>query len=429
MNLAALVTHQLNQIRNRFRFLAKRKAAHHGGFFKASAQNIRFKEGEAVARSNLFTRTLTLPNGKRKYFYGKTPEEAEKKLQKAKFELGLGIDISSSITFGELAETWYHIYKKPRLKSPNSRSAVLNVLNNHLLPYLADLQIRKITAANIQATLNAMNGLSASIQNKALQHLRSIFQLAMEEGIISKSPITMAVRTNGKPTEEAVPLTVEQARRLIDAVAGTNAEPFIKIGLWSGLRRGEILGLQWADVDLDDKVIHVRHNALLQDNKPTIVSDALKTAKSKRDVPIPDVLATYLTGLQAASKSKYVVPMSNGEPMTKNAFRAMWRLIENRTVHLEKDPETGKERMQELGSSPTNHGNVVRTLDFHVHPHLLRHTYITRLFDAGTDLSTVQYLAGHATPDITLRVYVHYLKTQKQSAAAEKVNQAFGNDV
>lgn len=381
-----------------------------------------------MARSNLFAKTLTLPNGKRKYFYGKTPEEAEKKLQKAKFELGQGIDISSSITFGELAETWYHLYKKPRLKSPNSRAAVLNVLNNHLLPHLSDLQIRKITAANIQATLNAMDGLSASIQNKALQHLRSIFQLAVEEGIIAKSPITMVVKTNGKPTEESVPLTAEQVQKLLSAVRGTNAETFVKIGLWSGLRRGEILGLQWADVDLDGKVIHVRHNALLQDNKPTIVSETLKTAKSKRDVPMPDVLVDHLTKMLKKSKSEYVVPMSTGEPMTKNAFRAMWRIIENRTIHLEKDPETGKERMQKLGSSPTNHGGVVRTLDFHVHPHLLRHTYITRLFDAGTDLSTVQYLAGHTTPDITLRVYVHYLKTQKQSAAAEKINQAFGKD-
>lgn len=374
-----------------------------------------------MARKNLFTRTLTLPDGRRKYIYGKTKEEADRKLQKARYELGQGIDIASDITFGELAERWYQLYKKPGLKSPNSRRTVLYVLNSFLLPSLSERQVRKITTAQIQATLNQMDGLSNSIQQKALQHLRSIFALAIDEGIISKSPITMIIKAHGVPTKEKIPLTDEQAKSLIAAVTGTNAETFIKIALWTGLRRGEILGLQWEDLDLDKNLLHVRHNALLQDGGPTTVSTQLKTASSRRDIPMPDILADYLRGIQPTSHSPFVVAMKNGAPLTKSAFRAMWRIIDIRTAKPDDD--------KPLGSAPKNHSNIIRTLDFSVHPHLLRHTYITRLFDAGTDLSTVQYLAGHATPDITLRIYIHYLKSKKQVAAAEKINEAFRSDV
>jgi integrase len=91
-------------------------------------------------------------------------------------------------------------------------------------------------------------------------------------------------------------------------------------------------------------------------------------------------------------------------------------------VDTAKDPKQAKK----IGTSPKNHPNVVKSLDFHVSPHVLRHTYITRLFEAGVDLKAVQYLAGHATPDMTLKVYIHYLKNQRQEEAAQKIEDAFG---
>jgi integrase len=369
-----------------------------------------------------YKKSLTMPDGKRKYFYGKSKKEVEEKIRQARYEIGQGIDISSDITFGELAEIWYNVYKKPRLNSPNSRSAVLNVLNNHLLPVLAPIPVRQITAVQVQVVINNMAGRSASLQNKALQTLKSIFRMAIEDGIISKSPITMSVRTTGKKTEEKLALTPEQADRLLQAVAGTNAETFVMLGLYAGLRRGEILGLQWADIDFGSNQLHVRHNALLMDGQPTIVSEQLKTQNARRDIPMPSALAGHLRTAEKRSKSPFVVAMRNGDPMSKSAFRALWRIVEVRTVDTAKDPKQAKK----IGTSPKNHPNVVKSLDFHVSPHVLRHTYITRLFEAGVDLKAVQYLAGHATPDMTLKVYIHYLKNQRQEEAAQKIEDAFG---
>ena len=70
--------------------------------------------------------------------------------------------------------------------------------------------------------------------------------------------------------------------------------------------------------------------------------------------------------------------------------------------------------------------HTIRTLDFHVHPHQLRHTYITRLFESGLDIKEIQYLAGHATVNMTLRVYTHYQHESRQQSTAQKVCAAFG---
>ena len=81
--------------------------------------------------------------------------------------------------------------------------------------------------------------------------------------------------------------------------------------------------------------------------------------------------------------------------MTLSSFRSMWKLIEREL------PE------------------------HHITAHLLRHTYITRLFEAGLDVKEIQYLAGHSTMDMTLSVYTHYDRKNREQQTAEKIRRAF----
>lgn len=87
--------------------------------------------------------------------------------------------------------------------------------------------------------------------------------------------------------------------------------------------------------------------------------------------------------------------MENHQALTKSSFRSMWRLVE-----------------RELPNK-------------HLTAHSLRHTYITRLFEAGLDIKEVQYLAGHSTVDMTLRVYTHYDRQSREKQTIEKVREAF----
>ncbi|MBE6939295.1 MAG: hypothetical protein E7457_00490 [Ruminococcaceae bacterium] len=117
-----------------------------------------------------------------------------------------------------------------------------------------------------------------------------------------------------------------------------------------------------------------------------------------------------------ASSSKYVLSMQNGKSLTKRSFRKMWDIVEARTV--------GKGKClgdKVIGSSDPN---ARVCLDFSCTPHLLRHTYITMLFEDGMDVKQVQYLAGHATPDMTLRVYTHYRRKSREAETAQIVDRA-----
>ena len=159
------------------------------------------------------------------------------------------------------------------------------------------------------------------------------------------------------------------------------------------MRRGEICGLMWSDIDFDAQIIHVRHSAIFI-SAQTVVSSDLKTAAAWRDIPIPPTLLALLTSEKNGSESPFVLHMDNGGALSQTSFSNLW--------------------------------DMVRSLDFHVTPHQLRHTYITRLFESGLDIKEIQYLAGHTTIDMTLRVYTHYQHESRRKETAKKVCEALG---
>ena len=338
------------------------------------------------------TKAIQMPDGSRKYIYGKTQEELDEKVLEARILMKSGVDIASDETFGHFAQVWYDIYKKPYLRE-NSLNSIQYVLNQHILPYLGGCRLRDISPMQIQAVMARLADKSNSLQSKALIHLRSIFKAAEENGLVAKSPVSAMLKAGGKKTPEKIALTPQESQALLERVENHRARTFLLTALHTGMRRGEILALKWEDVDFDNKVIHVRRNAVLGRYKTTI-SDELKTKASKRDVPLSEELEAWLEARKQNTHSQYVISMQNHQPLTKSSYKSMWRLIE-----------------RELPGG-------------HVTAHILRHTYVTRLFEAGLDIKEIQYLAGHSTMDMTLRVYTHYDRVSREAKTAEKVRDA-----
>ena len=266
----------------------------------------------------------------------------------------------------------------------------------------------------IQLILGNLSGQSKSLTDKAIQILRGIFNAAVDNNLIAKSPVSLRLRSGGIATKEKATLTVEQSRQLLNAVFGTRAYLFCLIALQTGMRRGEICGLMWSDIDFDAQIIHVRHNAIFT-NAQTVVSSDLKTAAARRDIPIPPTLLALLTSEKNGSESPFVLHMDNGGALSQTSFSNLWNMVRRRTVDNPND----------LGT-PARNSKMVRSLDFHVTPHQLRHTYITRLFESGLDIKEIQYLAGHTTIDMTLRVYTHYQHESRRKETAKKFCEALG---
>ncbi|MBQ9346751.1 MAG: site-specific integrase [Oscillibacter sp.] len=339
-----------------------------------------------------FTKTIPLPDGTRKYIRAKTQEELDQKVLEAQMLMRSGVDISNDETFAHFAQTWYDVYKKPYLRE-NSQNAIKYVLNQHILPYLGGYRVRDITPLQIQAIMAGLSGKSNSLQAKVLVSLRSIFKAAQENGLVARSPVSSTLKAGGKTTQEKVALTPSESRLLLDRVENPRARTFLLIALHTGMRRGEILALRWEDIDFVNKVIHVQRNAVMTEEKTT-VSEEMKTRAAKRDVPLSEELEEWLIRQKPHSHSQYVIAMQNHQPLTKSSYKSMGRLIEREL------PDT------------------------HVSAHILRHTYITRLFEAGLDIKEIQYLAGHSTVEMTLRVYTHYDRRSREAQTSLKVREA-----
>ena len=217
--------------------------------------------------------------------------------------------------------------------------------------------------------------------------------MAVDDSILLKSPVPTTLKAAGAKTEEAEALTTEQEQLLLEAAQGTAAYPFVVVMLQTGLRRGEVTALMWSDIDYENEVIHVRRHVVTDKNgKPDVVQGA-KTESGVRDVPLTPGLAAFLKTLPRSSV--YVFTTANGTVYSSAAFSCLWRTLQDR-------------------------------VPFKVKSHLLRHTYATKLFEAGLDLKQIQYVLGHANAETTLKTYTHYRESVRRANTLQQVKEALG---
>lgn len=338
-----------------------------------------------------FTKAITCPDGTRKYIRAKTQKELDAKVRAAMLELDKGVNINDNTTFGELAQMWLDIVKKPQMK-PQSLTTIRSRMNNHVMPHLGHLRVRDIKLAHISNVMRDMSDLAHYTQNHILSDLKAIFRFAIDNQIIATSPIPSTVKPGGRPATERCPITPEESAAVLEAVKNGPPwlETFTLLALSTGMRAAEICGLCWDCVDFDRGLILVRRQVRRCHAKGVAIdlTTTLKTPESKRDIPAPPALLEHLREKKRTASSITVLAARSG------------KLI---------DPSRAGTTLQERAE-------VVRS---NIHPHLLRHTYATRLVESGFDIKTVQYLLGHSTPHMTLRIYAHF---DKRSRLEDTIN-------
>ena len=340
--------------------------------------------------------------------YAKTPQELAQKVAERTAEIERRKQLAENPLVWQYAQTWYKLYT-PRL-SDSRKSDYAIAINRHICPIIGSLHMLDVTPGDIADVMLSCADLSRSSQDKIVCALKKIFAAGEKAGVVRVNPC-VDLRAGGKRAAEKEALTRQQMRTLEDAVAGTRIYPFVMIGLYAGLRRAEILGLQWDCVHLDGAApyISVRRALRWVHNQP-VVSAELKSAAARRDVPIPPTLVGCLADLQRTATGAYVISSSAGQPWSMTAYRNAWRYITRRQTGTAKRTEHGETVLREkkLGETVRN-SKVQITIDFGVTPHILRHTYITNLILSGANVKVVQYLAGHSKAEITLNIYSHLM--------------------
>lgn len=330
--------------------------------------------------------------------------------------------------FYEYAAGWYK-RKAPGLK-PDEQKRKQYQINKVICPVIGGKLLRDITSDDVAEVMATRAHLGRSAQEKTAAVLRQIFEAAMDAGAIEKLPYRK-IKAGGKNGPMPDALTEAQQKALLQTVRGLKVEPGVMLALYAGLRREEFCALTWEHVHLDTVPAYLNVRRVVRwpgNNQPVVDEKELKTTAAWRTIPLPDVLRDYLKDLRAARLSHFLAAVSeeggprgrkgkldpetrqkqaearlqkscvygneDGSPMSMSSFRKRWDTIRARSTL------SGRA----MGECSRNH-KVVVTLDFYPNPHLLRHTYITRLILGKMDLKRVQYLAGHADPQITIRIY------------------------
>ena len=375
-----------------------------------------------------YRKRITLPDGRKKDLYAKDKATLRRKVAELRRDIEeYGYDAENR-TLAEYAIQWC-ARRLPGL-SEARKSDYRNAINNHILPGLdGNKRLREISTADIDLFMASKADISSSLHGKITSTLKQLFAAAVRDGKLRTSPAEH-VRAGGKKATEKVPLSEGQQAALIKAVEGTAALPFVMLGLYAGLRKEEILGLQWDCVALSGPAPYLSvERTCTHVSNSAVVTSTLKTKAAKRKIPLPPPLLHCLQSWRIQNPYDYVVPNSDGGPRSRQSFRRLWEIVENRTAgtsyrwDLEKGHNMPVQRT--LWEKITNHA-IVCSLDFHCTPHQLRHTYITNLCASGMDIKKIQYLAGHANVQMTLNIYAHVVDNRPEDLF-DDVCMAFGS--
>lgn len=293
---------------------------------------------------------------------------------------------------GELLTTWLEDYEKDRVKA-RTYSRYQGLINLHIVPELGSAEIDALSRRDIQdflirkkRTFNIKQSgstLSATSTNLMLTVLNLAFEYACDMEMIEQNPCSR-LRRAPKDAKKVEAFTKEEQRLLEQAIAQSNDRRLfgILLCLYTGLRIGELLGLEWQDVDLIEGIIHIDKTVYREkdDNGNwKVCIDTPKTKSSAREIPRPSYIAEMLRIQSESAQSRYVVENKKGERMSIRSYQYMF------------------ERLTEKAG--------VRKLNFHA----LRHTFATRAIECGMDIKTLSEIMGHKNASITLNRYAHRL--------------------
>ncbi len=346
--------------------------------------------------------------------YGKTKQETRENVERRRQQFAIDAAAKDCPFVYQYAATWYSLNTKGL--SESRKEDYSNAINNHICPVIGHMLLRDVRPDDIKQVMSVAAWMSKSSQQKIVTTLKRIFEAAEDNGLIDKSPCRN-LKPGGADPKEKTALTATQSQTLVDAVVGTRAYLFVMLGLYAGLRREEIAALPWDCVHLEADVpyLEVRWAVRwIKNNKPE-VSEMLKSKKSRRNIPLAPQLLAALNDAAPKATSRYVVPDAKGNVMSYTSLTRLWGVIESRSTGLAERVIDGEKKtiQKKLGDKVARH-NIYITIDFDVTPHMLRHTFITNLILSGANIKTVQYLAGHATIQMTLDIYTHLMENQPE---------------
>ncbi len=294
---------------------------------------------------------------------------------------------------------------------PRTRARYAQVLTDWWLAHLGTMRVDRIRPRHVREVLDAMSAAEASPRSvtEAKAILSSTLARAVDVGLIDANPCA-GVRTEGGRKHRYVVPDADQARQLLEAVEGGTWEVPLALAAYTGMRRSEVLGLRWADVDLDARTIRVTQglHAIRDDDGSRLGFLPTKTETSDRQFMIGETLAARLRQWKREQAERRL------------SIASAWQ-----DVDLVCDRGDGGPLHPDSFSSGFRRACVQAGMPAGMRLHDVRHSVATTLLAQGVDAKVVSAMLGHSTVSFTQDQYQHVLKGMT-SAAADALDQAMG---
>jgi len=352
------------------------------------------KDGRWVAALH-----ITEADGRRvrQVFYGQTRAEADARLVEARSKVEAGITVSpSQLTLAAFLKEWLDLIVAKRVR-PNTLAAYRFNVEAYLAPDLGARKLRRLTAREVRLYLAQLERRGTGARTIRYVHatLRAALEDAVREELLEKN-VAKLVRAPSVPKAERHPLSIDELRTLFEANQEHRLRAMLVVLALLGLRRSEVLGLQWADVDLLAGTLHVRHGLHRVGGALQVLPT--KTARSRRTIPLPSMVVRELTAHRLCQDEE------------RAALSASW-------------PDLGYVFTTPIGTpiDPDNCSKIVKAAvktaglrDVRMHD--FRHGVVSVLLGLGVPPRTVMEIAGHSGLEMTMNVYGHVTLDDKRQA-------------
>lgn len=284
---------------------------------------------------------------------------------------------------------WLENYIHPSVKVRTYERYRL-IVEQHIKDKIGSIELDGLSPLVLQRLITSLlqngnkktgKGLSASSVNAVISVIQSSLKTAHLLGLAKEYAADKIKRPKlaEKPVEC---FTIAEQKQIEQAILNGKKDKLygILLCLYSGLRIGELIALQWSDIDFTKGILTVSKSC--HDSKNGLIIDEPKTATSRRVIPLPKQLLPILKDVKKRSDSSFVVS-ADGKPVSVRSYQRSFELLLKKL----KIPHKGF--------------------------HSLRHTFATRALECGMDVKTLSEILGHKNPTVTLNRYAHSLMEHK----------------
>lgn len=371
-------------------------------------------QGSVRKRGSIwYYRYCIYENGKRKQIErraGSTKREALEMLNEELYNLNNGFERPKETLFNGYLDTWLEDFVKP-VKSVNTYISYKNSINKYISPYLGKFKICDIKPIHIEKFLNKMrnekqqNGkpLTSTTIQKHYLVLSSALNKAMKLQLINQNPCQF-VDTPKRSKHTSNILTIDEISLIYNRLNTNKYEDYIfslgmTLTIETGLRRGEMCGLQWCDIDFDNKILTCNTALIREENIYTM--SGLKTDGSYRQLPLSDNIIMLLKEhkkIQLKNKIRYGEFYNNVNTFNNVDYDLIF--VEENGEYIK--PSRFLQRIKRL----CKYCNINKNICWHD----LRHSNATLLLKLGVSMKVIQERLGHSIMQTTSDIYAHVTK-------------------